>query len=59
MFFSNTSSTFILPLVCLSQVKNAAVIGGAAIAGFGIVALGAALFSMLGDDDDERRHRHK
>ncbi|XP_033498220.1 phospholipase A and acyltransferase 4-like [Epinephelus lanceolatus] len=41
------------------QVKRAAVIGGIAIAGVGIVALGAALFaSLLKDDDKERRH-HK
>ncbi|KAG8013075.1 Retinoic acid receptor responder protein 3, partial [Nibea albiflora] len=34
------------------QVKNAAVVvGGAAIAGVGIVALGAALFALLKDDD--------
>ncbi|XP_042356967.1 phospholipase A and acyltransferase 4-like [Plectropomus leopardus] len=41
------------------QVNRAAVIGGAAVAGVGIVALGAALFaSLLKDDDNERRH-HK
>ncbi|XP_075963321.1 phospholipase A and acyltransferase 4-like [Anarhichas minor] len=42
------------------QVNRAAVIGGAAVAGVGIVALGAALLATLlkdDDDDDERRHR--
>ncbi|KAK9533130.1 hypothetical protein VZT92_008284 [Zoarces viviparus] len=40
------------------QVNRAAVIGGAAVAGVGIVALGAALLAtFLKDDDDERRRR--
>lgn len=40
------------------QVKQVAAIGGAAIAGVGILALGAALFAMLKEDDHEER-RHK
>ncbi|XP_044022971.1 phospholipase A and acyltransferase 4-like [Siniperca chuatsi] len=39
------------------QVKTAAVIGGVAAAGVGIVALGAVLFSLLKDDDERRHHK--
>lgn len=45
-------------IICLLQVKQVAAIGGAAIAGVGILALGAALFAMLKEDDHEER-RHK
>ncbi|XP_019116183.1 HRAS-like suppressor 3 [Larimichthys crocea] len=34
------------------QVKDAALIGGAALAGVGIIALGAALIALLKDDDE-------
>uniref|UniRef100_A0A3Q3XRB6 LRAT domain-containing protein n=1 Tax=Mola mola TaxID=94237 RepID=A0A3Q3XRB6_MOLML len=39
------------------QVKNVAVMGGVALAGVGIVALGAALFSLLNEEDNKRRHK--
>ncbi|XP_070776696.1 phospholipase A and acyltransferase 4-like [Enoplosus armatus] len=39
------------------QVTTAAVIGGVAAAGVGIVALGAVLFSLLKDDDKKRHHK--
>lgn len=42
------------------QVKKAAVIGGVAAAGVGLVALGAVLFgSLLKDDDQQKRRHHK
>lgn len=37
----------------LLQVQNAAVIGGVAVAGIGIAALGAALLSLLNDDEEK------
>ncbi|XP_034531409.1 phospholipase A and acyltransferase 4-like [Notolabrus celidotus] len=40
------------------QVKTAAVIGGVAVAGVGLLALGAALFGSLLKDDDRRERRH-
>ncbi|XP_051251930.1 phospholipase A and acyltransferase 4-like [Dicentrarchus labrax] len=39
------------------QVQTAAVIGGVAAAGVGIVALGATLFALLKDDNKKRRHK--
>lgn len=51
------SLTFSLPLICLLQVKGAAVTAGVAVAGvIGFVALGATLLSLL-KDDDKKKHR--
>ncbi|XP_074548624.1 phospholipase A and acyltransferase 4-like [Halichoeres trimaculatus] len=40
------------------QVKTAAVIGGVAAAGVGLVALGAILFGSLLKDNDQKKRRH-
>lgn len=43
----------------LLQVKTAALIGGVAVAGIGIAALGAALLSLLKEDDEDEKRHHK
>ena len=57
--FRDTPSTQSPSLVCLLQVKTAAVIAGVATAGVAIAALGAVLFSSLLKDDDKKRRHHK
>lgn len=39
------------------QVRDAAVAGGVALAGIGLFALGAAIFSSL--KDDNKKHRYQ
>lgn len=39
------------------QVQTAAVIGGVAAAGIGIVALGATLLSLLNDEEKSEKER--
>lgn len=50
--------TFSLTVICFFfQVKTAAAVGGAALAGVGIVALGAAIFSLFQENSEKRHHK--